>query len=266
MQGAMLSYASNNQAMNQPYPAQQPDLRVKRPHGLGPGLCAAVRAFCSGCSVAGADVAGSAKSRSALAQPFPASARRSAGRTGASCRPRTATQTLSLQARPLRSPVGPRPTRRRSRMRPGESVAILANRYGVPEKEVLRANGMKTCLCSQARPRSILIPTYNGGNAAKAARRRPTISRRTARQPQPKASRRSRTSRLSPAANSSRDKSMASADPSSKTPVGRARARKAQAAPMSSSRVTRLPRSPRRPAAASMTSRQQTTFRQVPSV
>jgi murein DD-endopeptidase MepM/ murein hydrolase activator NlpD len=53
-------------------------------------------------------------------------------------------------------------------MRPGESIAILANRYGVPEKEVLRANGLKSA--SAAKPgQVILIPTYNGGNAAKAA-------------------------------------------------------------------------------------------------
>lgn len=54
-------------------------------------------------------------------------------------------------------------------LRPGESVATLSNRYGVPEKEILAANGLSSG--AAARPgQTILIPTFNvAGNAARAA-------------------------------------------------------------------------------------------------
>lgn len=44
-------------------------------------------------------------------------------------------------------------------MRPGESVKTLSNRYGVPEKEILKANGMKSA--SDAEPgQKITIPVF----------------------------------------------------------------------------------------------------------
>lgn len=54
-------------------------------------------------------------------------------------------------------------------LRPGETVAALSNRYGVPEKEILAANGLSSA--SAARPgQAILIPTFsNGGSATRAA-------------------------------------------------------------------------------------------------
>ncbi|WEZ83563.1 LysM peptidoglycan-binding domain-containing M23 family metallopeptidase [Rhizobium sp. 32-5/1] len=54
-------------------------------------------------------------------------------------------------------------------MRQGDTVATLSKRFGVPEKEILKANGMKSS--SDAEPgQRILIPTYGvGGSAAKAA-------------------------------------------------------------------------------------------------
>lgn len=54
-------------------------------------------------------------------------------------------------------------------LRPGESVATLSNRYGVPEKEILAANGLSSG--AAARPgQTILIPTFSAsGNAARAA-------------------------------------------------------------------------------------------------
>ena len=53
-------------------------------------------------------------------------------------------------------------------LRPGESIDTLARRYGVPAKEILKANGLKTV--NSAEPgRQIVIPTMNGGSAAKVA-------------------------------------------------------------------------------------------------
>ncbi|MBD9372162.1 peptidoglycan DD-metalloendopeptidase family protein [Rhizobium sp. ARZ01] len=51
-------------------------------------------------------------------------------------------------------------------MRPGESVKTLSTRYGVPEKEILKANGMRSA--SDAEPgQKITIPVF--GSAAKAS-------------------------------------------------------------------------------------------------
>ncbi|OJF89943.1 LysM peptidoglycan-binding domain-containing M23 family metallopeptidase [Pararhizobium antarcticum] len=54
-------------------------------------------------------------------------------------------------------------------MRQGDTVATLSKRFGVPEKEILKANGMTSA--SDAEPgQRILIPTFGvGGSAAKAA-------------------------------------------------------------------------------------------------
>jgi murein DD-endopeptidase MepM/ murein hydrolase activator NlpD len=54
-------------------------------------------------------------------------------------------------------------------MRQGETTATLATRFGVPEKEILKANGLKRG--SDAEPgQRILIPTYGAaGSAAKAS-------------------------------------------------------------------------------------------------
>lgn len=52
-------------------------------------------------------------------------------------------------------------------MRPGESVKTLSSRYGVPEKEILKANGMKTA--AEAEPgQKITIPVF--GTTPSAAR------------------------------------------------------------------------------------------------
>lgn len=54
-------------------------------------------------------------------------------------------------------------------LRQGDTVATLSKRFGVPEKEILKANGLKSS--SEAEPgQRILIPTFGiAGSAAKAA-------------------------------------------------------------------------------------------------
>ncbi len=47
------------------------------------------------------------------------------------------------------------------KLRPGESIAALANRYGVPEKEILKANGLKSA-SAVAPGQAIVIPTFGG--------------------------------------------------------------------------------------------------------
>jgi murein DD-endopeptidase MepM/ murein hydrolase activator NlpD len=54
-------------------------------------------------------------------------------------------------------------------LRPGETTDTLSRRFGVPEKEILKANGLKSS-ASTAPGQTIIIPTFNGGNSsAKAA-------------------------------------------------------------------------------------------------
>ncbi|MBW9053379.1 peptidoglycan DD-metalloendopeptidase family protein [Rhizobium mesosinicum] len=101
-------------------------------------------------------------------------------------------------------------------LRPGENIAVLSRRYGVPEKEILRVNNLKTA--SAAQPgQAILIPTFNGGNnAAKAAAQSADLSK-PGNLPQPTKGQEQKVAVI-PGANSARDKTVASADPTGKAP------------------------------------------------
>ncbi len=103
-------------------------------------------------------------------------------------------------------------------LRPGENIAVLSRRYGVPEKEILRVNNLKTA--SAAQPgQAILIPTFNGGNnAAKAATQSADLSK-PGNLPQPTKGQEQKVA-VVPGANSARDKVVASADPTGKVPAG----------------------------------------------
>lgn len=53
-------------------------------------------------------------------------------------------------------------------LRQGETVQTLSNRFGVPEKEILKANGLKRS--ADAQPgQKIVIPTFSAGGAARAS-------------------------------------------------------------------------------------------------
>jgi murein DD-endopeptidase MepM/ murein hydrolase activator NlpD len=158
-------YSSRNTAMNQPYPAAPESYKpayssarvasapvvVQRSELAAPSVSS---------SPAPAPVASRAE-REALAQPFPASrnesARASAPRltpdpmsTGTT--PKTAAQTSGWTAMNAPSVT----------LGAGETVTTLSRRYGVPEKEILKANGLKTAT-SAAPGQRIIIPTMNGG-------------------------------------------------------------------------------------------------------
>ncbi|MDH4414581.1 MAG: peptidoglycan DD-metalloendopeptidase family protein [Rhizobium sp.] len=53
-------------------------------------------------------------------------------------------------------------------LRSGETIATLADRYGVPQKEILKANGL-THSSDAAPGQLVIIPTFGGPNAARAA-------------------------------------------------------------------------------------------------
>ncbi len=208
--GAMQpDYSTQNQAMNQPYPAAQPaygssarmasaPVSVQRSELAAPGAVAPVH-----------------EKQVALAQPFPAAV---APKKSAPVivPPKADTDSIVTGTTPKVS--GWSATNAPSvTLRPGESVATLARRYGVPEKEILRANGLKTA--SAAKPgQVILIPTYNGG-AAKASAQTADLSK-GGQAPQPGKSQEQNVA-VMPGANSARDKAVASADPTGKMPAGK---------------------------------------------
>jgi murein DD-endopeptidase MepM/ murein hydrolase activator NlpD len=89
-------------------------------------------------------------------------------------------------------------------LRPGESIDTLARRYGVPAKEILRANELKTV--NSAEPgRRIIIPTMNGASAAKVASAATDLSK-GGQLPAP-AKGQDQNSAMLPSGNSLRDKS-----------------------------------------------------------
>jgi murein DD-endopeptidase MepM/ murein hydrolase activator NlpD len=107
--------------------------------------------------------------RQALAQPFPASHSRPsvsqpALAPGDDMPTGTIKRASTAQASAWTGVNAPSVT-----LRPGENIALLARRYGVPEKEILRVNGLKTA--ASARPgQQVVIPTMNGGGAQSPAK------------------------------------------------------------------------------------------------
>ena len=102
----------------------------------------------------------------ALAQPFPAANGSTASATPRLAAPAAGDDVITggVSKSGWGSANAPSVT-----LRPGESIATLSRRFGVPEKEILRANGLKSA--SAAAPgQQILIPTFGKPrNAAKAA-------------------------------------------------------------------------------------------------
>ncbi|AYG58985.1 LysM peptidoglycan-binding domain-containing M23 family metallopeptidase [Rhizobium jaguaris] len=109
--------------------------------------------------------------KEALAQPFPASR----GKAGAS---RTE-PALAPDAMPTGTIKAPPTVATSSEwtavnapsvtLRPGESINLLSRRYGVPEKEILRVNGLKNSASAQP-GQQIIIPTMNGVGAPSPAK------------------------------------------------------------------------------------------------
>lgn len=107
----------------------------------------------------------------AMAQPFPSAQRQAAPSLAAPARQAVAPVTDNLTTATVRSDKNGWHTDGASSvtLRPGESIATISNRYGVPEKELLRVNGLKTASSAQA-GQSILIPKFGQvRNAAKDA-------------------------------------------------------------------------------------------------
>ena len=208
--GAMQpAYGNNNQSYgnqsyNQPYPASTGAIRSNARIASAPVTVQRSELSAPG---AAAPVA-SRERQEALAQPFPASQASAPRKLQAAPKlaaPDTLTTGSTPKATGWSAANAPSVT-----VRPGESLAVLARRYGVPENEILRANGMKSA--SAVKPgQSILIPTFNGGsNAAKAASQTADLSK-PGKAPEPYKTPEQNVAVL-PGANTARDKSQVSAD------------------------------------------------------
>ncbi len=201
-------YSTRSQAMNQPYPAQPA-------YGSNARMASApVSVQRSELSAPGA-VAPAHERQVALAQPFPAAAPKKSAPVLVP--PKADADAIVTGSTPKKVSGWSATNAPSVTLRPGESVTTLANRYGVPEKEILRVNGLKTA--AAAKPgQIILIPTFNGGNAAKASAQAADLSK-GGQQPQP-GKQQDQNVAVIPGANSARDKSMASADQAGKLPAG----------------------------------------------
>ncbi|PJI43987.1 MAG: peptidoglycan-binding protein [Rhizobium sp.] len=155
-------YANRQQAVNQPYPSQ-PSYAPASAARAASAPVAVQRAELA--APAGSGSNNSAERAAALAQPFPAAP---AQRQTAMLAPPTAGDALTTGSTKS-SGTWSKTNAARVTLRPGESISTLSARYGVPEREILKANGLSQP--SDAAPgQLVLIPTLGGqANAARAA-------------------------------------------------------------------------------------------------
>jgi murein DD-endopeptidase MepM/ murein hydrolase activator NlpD len=149
-------YGNRQQAMAQPYPAQQTYSPARRASSAV-SVQKSDLAPPPGSKASSGPISG--RHETASAQPFPAASAQSVD-----------TQNDGLSTGTVPHSANPGSLNRSSNgwstenaprvvLKPGESVASLSQRYGVPEKEIVKANGLSSA--GAARPgQSIVIPTF----------------------------------------------------------------------------------------------------------
>ncbi|MDE1995454.1 MAG: peptidoglycan DD-metalloendopeptidase family protein, partial [Rhizobiaceae bacterium] len=109
----------------------------------------------------------------ALAQPFPAARNTKAGasRMAPALAPDSSmsTGTIKTAAASTESSAWTSVNAPSVTLHAGENIDLLARRYGVPAKEILRANGLKNSASAQP-GQQIIIPTMNGAGAPSPAK------------------------------------------------------------------------------------------------
>jgi LysM repeat protein len=102
----------------------------------------------------------------AMAQPFPASRNNNGSRAASALAPDTmSTGTIKAAAAQQMSPGWTTVNAPSVTLHQGENIALLSRRYGVPEKEILRANGLRNGAAAQP-GQQIIIPTMNGAGVS----------------------------------------------------------------------------------------------------
>ncbi|WP_425532507.1 peptidoglycan DD-metalloendopeptidase family protein [Agrobacterium cavarae] len=174
-------YGNQNTAMNQPYPASN--------GGYGSVQPSTARSASSTAPVQRAELSAPspvasrdpATRREAMAQPFP-SATANGAPSMASARLPANNSADTLSTGSVKRDNNGWHTEGASSvtLNSGETVATLSRRYGVPEKAILQANGLKSA--SAARPgQSIVIPRFGQTpNAARAASNNIDLSKNNA--------------------------------------------------------------------------------------
>ncbi|ATN34172.1 peptidoglycan-binding protein [Rhizobium sp. ACO-34A] len=165
--GVQPDYSTRQQAMSQPYPSAQPSY----PSQSAPSVA---RSAAAPVSVQRAELAPpsatsrNAERQAALAQPFPSAPKNTqTASLGAPPRNLNADELSTGTTRPAGNWSAANATR--VTLKPGESIATLSQRYGVPEREILKANGL-THSSDAALGQLVIIPSYAGQkNAARAA-------------------------------------------------------------------------------------------------
>ncbi|TXI00837.1 MAG: LysM peptidoglycan-binding domain-containing protein, partial [Rhizobium sp.] len=106
----------------------------------------------------------------AMAQPFPASRNNNGSRAAPALAPdNLSTGTIKTASAPQMSSGWTTVNAPSVTLHPGENIALLSRRYGVPEKEILRANGLRNGAGAQP-GQQIIIPTMNGAGASSPAK------------------------------------------------------------------------------------------------
>lgn len=163
--GGMASdYTGRQQAVSQPYPSE-PSYAPSSAARAAAAPVAVQRAELAAPTGSTSSSSKAAERQAALSQPFPAAP---AQQQTAMLAAPTAGDTLTTGSTKA-SGTWSKSNAARVTLRPGETIATLSARYGVPEREILKANGL-THSSDAATGQLVLIPSLAGqANAARAA-------------------------------------------------------------------------------------------------
>ncbi len=163
----------NGDAMNQPYPSQPQTYKPAYSNARIASAPSVQRSqLAAPAGIATSDRLSTRPPREeqqALAQPYPEPAPNRGSAPHSLAPPRMAPDRMATGTTPGKPSAWTGDNAPTVTLRPGETTRTLASRYGVPEKEILRINGLQSSASAQP-GRSIIIPTMNGGaNAVKAS-------------------------------------------------------------------------------------------------
>lgn len=157
---------AQNQAMAQPMPASPAYEQPVSARAASTPSSVQRTELAAPSGMAQAPIANNSERSAALAQPFP-SAPQQTGQVASANPGRVLAEPATTGSTPRQggwSTAGAA----RVTLRPGETIATLADRYGVPQKELLKANGL-THVSDAAPGQLVIIPTFGGPNSARAA-------------------------------------------------------------------------------------------------
>lgn len=149
-------YNNRQQAMTQPYPSQQTYSPARRASSAV-SVQKSELAPPPGSKASSGPISG--PRQTASAQPFPSASSHASATSNDSLNTNAVPHASNPESIKSSSNGWSTENAPRVVLRPGESIAALSQRYGVPEKEIVKANGLSSA--GAARPgQSIVIPTF----------------------------------------------------------------------------------------------------------